>query len=58
MLLISVRFSPKFSFSGQVAECEVQAMDTEFNIKRTFAGTTLKEAFDKFKNDDVTCLQN
>ena len=52
MLVMSVRFSPKFSFNGQVARCEIQAMNNEFSIKRTFVGTTFKEAFDKFKKDN------
>jgi hypothetical protein len=51
MMLISVRFSPKFSFNDQVAMCEVRAVDKELGIQKTFEGLTFRDAFDKFKKD-------
>jgi hypothetical protein len=54
MLVISVRFGSRFSFHGQVAKCEVRAIDKKLKIKRTFVGMTFKEAFDEFKKDDIS----
>lgn len=54
MLVVSVRFGSRFSFQGQAAKCEVRAIDKKLQIKRTFVGTTFKEAFAEFKKDDIS----
>jgi hypothetical protein len=56
MLIISVRFSPKCSFIGQVAKCEVRTLNTDSNTKRTFTGSTIEEALDEFKKNDQSCM--
>jgi hypothetical protein len=58
MLVISVRFGSRFSFQGQIAKCEVRAIDKKLHIKKTFVGTTFKEAFDEFKKDDISYNYN
>jgi hypothetical protein len=55
-MLVSARFSPKFSFTGQVAMCEVRAVDKELGTERVYEGFTFKDAFNKFKQDNPKAL--